>query len=374
MLSPLLIRALSLFALVMLTGATSAHAVTTRADLLKLPGAVPFTEARVREWQPLVAEFGGVAFSEWERGLYEGAVGNHEQARKWLLRVADKASAPESQSLCLAYKLARGTQRENNDDLFGEKKKSDAAVEQVQSWYESAAAKLAKKKKLSSDEKAAFSAINALPDGDEGEKLARQRIVICRNLTTFPGSDKLFRAAAAKGRSLPPYALNYLGIGDEQAARFDQAAGWYFSAAEAGFVPARTNLVRLHERVTSPAVGDPHWESLLVDYARAANEGDASAMILLADAMERGLSGVSSVATAIELYKKALDFGTSKPEINEGMGYVFLAMYAQERLTEHYQAGRFKLASDDERKKYLSMGFQLNEAFGKKAGSVDEKP
>ena len=90
--------------------------------------------------------------------------------------------------------------------------------------------------------------------------------------------------------------------------------------------------------------------------------------------MERGLSGVSSVAAAIELYKKALDFGTSKPEINEGMGYVFLAMYAQERLTEHYQAGRFKLASDDERKKYLSMGFLLNEAFGKKAGGVDEKP
>ncbi len=372
--STLLIRTLSLFALVMLTSAISAHAETTRADLLKLPGAVPFTEARVREWQPLVAEFGSKVFSEWERGLYEGAIGNHEQARKWLLKAADKASAPESLSLCLAYKLARGTQRENPDDLFGEKKKSDAAVEQVQTWYENALAKRAKRKKLSLEEKAAFSAIDALPDGDEGEKLARQRIVVCRNLTTFPSPDKLFRAAAEKGRSLPPYALNYLGIGDEQAARFDQAADWYFRAAEAGFIPARTNLVRLHERVTSPAVGDPHWESLLVDYARAANEGDASAMILLADAMERGLSGVSSAAAAIELYKKALDFGTSKPEINEGMGYVFLAMYAQERLTEHYQAGRFKLANNDERKKYLSMGFLLNEAFGKKAGGVDEKP
>ena len=372
--STLLIRTLSLFTLVMLTSAISAHAETTRADLLKLPGAVPFTEARVREWQPLVAEFGGVAFSEWERGLYEGAVGNHEPAKKWLLRAAEKGSAPESQSLCLAYKLARGTQRENNDDLLGEKKKSDAAVEQVQSWYESAAAKLAKKKKLSLEEKAAFSAIDALPDGDEGNQLARRRIVICRNLTTTPSPDKLFRAAAAKGRSLPPYALNYLGIGDEQAERFDQAADWYFRAADAGFIPARTNLIRLHERVTSPAVGDSHWESLLVDYARAANEGDASAMILLADAMERGLSGVASVAAAIELYKKALDFGTSKPEINEGMGYVFLAMYAQERLTEHYQAGRFKLANDDKRKKYLSMGFLLNEAFGKKAGGVDEKP
>lgn len=370
--STLLIRTLSLFILVMLTSAISAHAETTRADLLKLPGAVPFTEERVREWQPLVAEFGGVAFSDWERGLYEGAVGNHEHARKWLLRAAEKGRVPESQSLCLAYKLARGTQRENNDDLLGEKKKSDAAVAQVQTWYESAAAKRTKKKKLSLEEKAAFSAINALPDGDEGEKLARKRIVICRNLTTAPSPDKLFRAAAKKGQSLPAYALNYLGIGDEQAERFDQAADWYFRAAEAGFILARTNLIRLHERVTSPT--DLHWESLLVDYARAANEGDASAMILLADAMERGLSGVSSVAAAIELYKKALDFGTTKPEINEGMGYVFLAMYAQERLTEHYQAGRFKLASDDERKKYLSMGFLFNEAFGKKTDSVDGKP
>ncbi len=224
------------------------------------------------------------------------------------------------------------------------------------------------------EEKAAFAGIDALPDGDEGNQLARRRIVICRNLTTFPSPDKLFRAAFAKGLALPPYALNYLGIGDEQAERFDQAAGWYFRAADAGFIPARTNLIRLHERVTSPTVGDSHWESLLVDYARAANEGDASAMILLADAMERGLSGVSSVAAAIELYKKALDFGTSKPEINEGMGYVFLAMYAQERLTEHYQAGHLKLASDDERKKYLSMGFLLNEAFGKKSSHADEKP
>ena len=381
MLSPLSISwqrsvRLPLFVLALLACISPAQAETSRADLLKLPGAAPFTEARIREWQPLVTKFGSKVFSAWEQGLYEGALGNHELARKWLLKAAEKHTVPQTQSLCLAYKLARGTQPENSNDLFGEKKKSDAAVAQVQSWYASAIVKQQKKQKLSSEEKAAFAGVDGLPDGDEGSELARRRIIICRNLSYAPSPEKLFRAAFKAGAVLPPYALNYLGTVTEQAELFDEANQWYFRAAWAGFSRAHTNLIRLHERVSSPPIGDPSWESLQLDYARQAEAGDGSAMILLADAFERGLSGSTSVAAAIELYKKALDFGTSKPEINEGMGYVFFAMHAQERLTEHYQTGRLKLESDEERKKYLSMGFLLKEAFGKgkETGQPMEKP
>lgn len=349
----------------LLAGISSARAETTRTDLLKMPGAVPFTDERIRAWQPLVDKYGDRVFSAWERGLFEGAVGNHEQARTWLLKAANKDAAPAAQSLCLAYKLARGTQPEDRDDLFGEKKKSDAAVKQVQSWYESALAKRDKKKKLTPEETAAFAGVDSLPDGEEGSQLAHRRIVACRNLTNAPEPEKLFRTAIAAGEILPPYALNYLGIAAEQAEQYTEAHDWYFRAAENGYTIAHTNLIRLHERLNSPPIGDPHWKSLLADYARQAEAGNSSAMVLLADAFERGLGGATSVSAAIELYKKALDFGTSKPEINEGMGYVFLAMYAQERLTEHYQAGRLKLESNDERKKYLSMKFLLKEAFGK---------
>lgn len=356
----------------LLAGISSALAETTRTDLLKMPGAVPFTDERIRAWQPLVDKYGNRVFSAWERGLFEGAVGNHEQAHTWLLKAADKGTAPAAQSLCLAYKLAHGTQPEDRDDLFGEKKKSDAAIKQVQSWYESALAKRDKKKKLTPEETAAFAGMDSLPEGEERSLLAHRRIVACRNLTNAPAPEKLFRTAIAAGEILPPYALNYLGT----MAEFDEAHDWYFRAADAGFIIAHTNLIRLHERVTSLPVEDLHWGSLLADYARQAEAGDGSAMILLADASERGLSGSTSVAAAIELYKKALDFGTSRPEINEGMGYVFLAMYAQERLTEHYQAGRLKLETDDERKKYLSMGFLLKEAFGKDKApkQLDVKP
>lgn len=359
---------LPLFALAMLAGFTSAQAETIRADLLKLPGAVPFTDSRIKEWQPLVAEFGGRVFSEWERGLYEGAVGNHEQARKWLLKAADKGAAPEEQTLCLAYKLARGTAKENPNDLFGEKKKSDVAVDQVQTWYESAVAKQPKKQKLTPEEKAAFAGIDSLPDGETGNKLAHQRIVICRNLTNAPSPDKLFRAALEANRPLPPYALNYLGAGAEEAGRLEEASKWYAKAAEAGFPIARTNQVRLLERMATLAPGDRAWEKLLIGYRQRAEADDGSAMILLADIMECGISGPINLDIAILLYKAGLDAGWSggtAEEINSGMAYVFLCLHAQERLTEHYQTGRFKLASDDERKKYLSMQFLLKEAIGK---------
>lgn len=366
---------LPLFAWFMLVGVTTAQAETTRADLLKMPGSLPFTAARIKEWQPLVAKFGDTVFSDWERGLYEGAIGKPEHARKWLLKAADKGTAPENQALCLAYKLARGSVKENPDDLFGEKKKADTAMAQVQAWYESAAAKQEEKRSLTPEEKAAFTGVDSLPDGDEGEKLARRRIVICRNLTDAPSPEQLFRAALTARQALPPYALNHLGAAAELAKRFDEAATWYAKASEAGFPIARTNQIRLRERMISPAAGDRAWESLLVGYRQQAEAGDGSATILLADIMERGISGPTNQDVAILLYKAGLDVARPSSEandFNDGMAYVFLGLYAQERLTEHYQAGRFTLGSDDERKKYLSMQFLLKDAIGQ--GKLKDKP
>jgi len=361
-------------ALLLLASATCVQAETTRADLLKIPGAMPFTKAVIRQWQPLVAQFGGKVFSGWERGLYEGAIGNSEQSRQWLLKAANQGGTPENQAICLAYKLARGSVSENPDDPLGERKRADITMAQVQSWYESGIAKKDKKRGLSPEEKAAFVAIDALPDGPEGEQLARRRIVICRNLTDAPSPDRLFRAAFDAKQVLPPYALNYLGGVAEEGDRFEEAAKWYGMAVEAGFPIARTNQIRLRERMTSPPPGDRAWESLLVAYRQQAEAGDGSAMIFLADIMERGISGPSNLDVAIQLYKAGLDAdrpGDAVHERNGGMGYVLLALYAQERLSEHYQAGRFKPEGDIERKKYLSMSLLLKDAFG---GEKQTKP
>lgn len=199
------------------------------------------------------------------------------------------------------------------------------------------------------------------------EQLARRRIVICRNLTDAPSPYKLFRAAFDAKQVLPPYALNYLGGVAEEGDRFEEAAKWYEMAVKAGFPIARTNQLRLRERMTSPPPGDRVWESLLVGYRQQAEAGDGSAMIFLADIMERGICGPSNLDAAIQLYKAGIDAdrpGDAVNERNGGMGYVFLALYAQERLSEHYQAGRFKLDGDVERKKYLSMSLLLKDAFG----------
>lgn len=356
---------LPLFALALLACITTAQAEITRADLLKLPNAAPFTEARVRAWQPLVTKFGGKVFSEWERGLYEGEIGNHEQARKWLLKAADKGTTPQAQSWCLAYKLARGTGRENPDGLFRERKKSDVAIEQVRSWYASSVAKQEKKQKLTSEEKAAFAGVGSLSDDEKNTQPAQNRITTCRNLTGAPSPEKLFRTVFAAGAILPPYALNYLGTIAEQAGLFDEAVEWYDRATEADLVISETNKYRVMERLTSPGPSYGSWLRVFTGYRQGAYGGDGCAVILMGDVFERGLADAVEVDAAIKFYKWGIDLGEEEPGINEGMGYVFLAMYAQERLTEHYQAGRLKLETDDERKKYLSAGFLLKEAFRK---------
>lgn len=352
-----------------LLASASAQSDTGRTDLIKLADSVVMTDARISQWQATVDQFGPDVMSEWERGLYDGAIGNHARARQWLLQAAVKGNTPPNDALCLAYKLAHGTQRENRDDLFGEKKKSDLAVAQVQTWYQDAVAKLSSKQPLSAEETAAFAGVEGLPDGEEGSKLAHQRIVICRNLSNAPSLDKLLRAAHAAGKPLPPYALNYLGAGSEEAQRFDDAAAWYARAAQAGLLIAGTNQIRLRERVAAPGANDPLWTDLLAGYHAQAKLGDGNAMLLLADAIERGLGGPADIDTAIRLYQAGIDAdlpgNADDREINQSMAYVFHGMHAQERLTEHYQAGRFKLSNDDQRKKYLSMQFLLKEAFGK---------
>lgn len=77
-----------LIASALLLGLATAQAETTRASLLEIPGAVPLTPERVRGWAPLVAEFGAKAFNAWDQGLYAAAIGQHAQARQWLLKAA----------------------------------------------------------------------------------------------------------------------------------------------------------------------------------------------------------------------------------------------------------------------------------------------
>lgn len=367
-----LLRTLLALTLIMLRPITG-YAETTRADLIGLPGSVPFTDARLREWQPWVTEFGAKAFSEWERGLYEGTLGRHDQARQWLIKAAVKGNTPEKDALCLAYKLARGTERENPNDLFGEKKKADAAVEQLKVWYADAAEKQGRKRKLSPEEKAAFAGIDTLPDGDEGEQIAHRRLVACRNLTYAPKPDALFKAMLTAGRTLPPYALNYLGARAEEAGRLDEAGRFYGKAAGGGLAVAKTNRVRLRERQANPA-DDRTWGDVLAGYRQLAEAGDGVAIILLADKLERHAPADGPFDEIIRLYQAGID--TDRPGQNDdaNSAFILLGLHARERLTEHFRAGRLTLADEAARKRYLSVEFLLTEAFGKPPGDNQAKP
>ena len=353
-----------LIASTLLLGFASAQAETARASLLEMPGGVPLVAERVRGWAPLVAEFGGKAFSAWEQGLYAAALGQHPQARQWLLKAARQGNTPEKQRLCLAYKLARGTEPQNNDDPIGEGRKARAAEQQIIDWARSAYGKLAHKQKLSPEEQAAWAGIESLPDDDEESlQVSRRRLVVCRNLTDAPEPSKLFRTVLAAGRPLPGYALNHLASQTETEGKFDEAKRLYAQALAAGFAPAAGNLVRLEERTLSPQPADRAWERIIAGYRQQAELGDGRAMIYLADLMERGSSGTTDVDAAILLYQQGLDAGNNKLDFNESMSYVLLALHAQERLTDYYRQGRLKLDSVEERRRYLSMAFNLEEAF-----------
>lgn len=363
-----------LIASALLIGFATAQADTTRASLLEMPGGVPFTAERVRGWVPLVAEFGPKVFNAWEQGLYAAAIGQHAQARQWLLKAARQGNTPEKQRLCLAYKLARGTESQNNDDPIGEAAKARAAEQQIMDWAGVAYAKQARKQKLSAEEQAAWAGVESLPDDDEeSRKVSRQRLIVCRNLTSAPDPKKLFDAALKVGRPLPGYALNYLAAQTETEGRFADALRLYSQALSAGFAPAGLNLVRLEERTRSPQPADRAWERIIVGYRQHAELGDGRAMIYLADLMERGSSGPTNTDIAILLYQQGLDAGNNKLELNEGMSYVLLALHAQERLTEYYRQGRLKLDSAEERRRYLSMALNLEEVFTQKPASPSQE-
>lgn len=337
---------------------------TPRADLLKLSvAAIPLTEKLAREWQPLVDAYGAKVLSDWERGLYEAAVGRHDMARRWLLKAAAKGDIPEKNALCLAYKLARGTEPEDRDDLVANLRAREAAEQKLLDWVRSAVAKRDKKQTLSTEEKAALAAFSSLPDDEAGERLAHQRLVICRTLTDIPAPEKLFRAALAAGRPLPAYAFNYLGTLAESHDNRTEANRYYAQAEQAGFAPARTNQLRLRERHAAAPVDDLAWAEWARDYRAQADKGDGIAAILLADLLERGHGQERpDPEAAIRLYRQGLDAGADSRVFNQGMGYVFLALHAQERLTSYFQEHWLKLGSEAEKKKYLSMGYHLDAA------------
>ncbi len=116
---------------------------------------------------------------------------------------------------------------------------------------------------------------------------------------------------------------------------------------------AGTNWARLFERQQRPTAGAKDWEKILVTYRQQAENGDGSAMVYLADLMERGSTGVQNLDIALLLYQRGID-ALNQPNADGGMAAVMLILYAQERLTEHHKAGRIHF-SGEQRKQYLTL-------------------
>lgn len=357
----LLVRLCGVLALVLASALApvSAQGATSRAELVTLPANAPLTPERLRGWQPLVAAFGAQAFSSWDQGLYAAALGREDEAARWWRQAALQGDTPPADAMCLAYRIARidGPEVDSGPAVLLQ---SQAIRLKLVTWARQAVDKQRQRQPLDAQEAAALAAQASLPEPDLASPEAQRRLVLCRHVSSFPPFAKLFRLALTAGHALPPDALNQLGVETESAAELPQAQAFYDQAA-AGFAPARLNQLRLRERIGLSSAKGVDPSVLQAGYRRLAQAGDGSAMIYLADLIERGHGDEQE---AIALYRRGIDAGVPPvADPDQGFGYLMLTLYAQERLTAWVRSGRLQLTRPDERKRYLSVDFLLEEAF-----------
>lgn len=333
----------------------TAYAAPSRTELLEIPVVSSFTPEQKKAWQPWVDRFGARAWSPWQQGLYQHAIGQPEKARAWWLKAAAKGDTPSQDALCLAFKLADADLAlTQSKTTFTDRQKAEKIHELVQQWILSAAEKIDRKRALTPEEKAAWAALKTLPEDEQQQATAiHQKEVICRNLTNSPDPIPLFKAAISAGQTLSGDMFNALGVAEEKAQKWQQALSFYEQGRAAQNLAAGTNWARLFERQQRPAVGAKDWEKILVTYRQQAENGDGSAMVYLADLMERGSTGVQNLDIALLLYQRGID-ALNQPNADGGMAAVMLILYAQERLTEHHKAGRIRF-SGEQRQQYLTL-------------------
>ncbi|WP_155846558.1 hypothetical protein [Aquaspirillum serpens] len=163
----------------------TAYAAPSRAELLEIPVVSSFTPEQKKAWQPWVDRFGARAWSPWQQGLYQHAMGQPEKARVWWLKAAAKGDTPSQDALCLAFKLADADLAlTQSKTTLTDRQKAEKIHEIVQQWILSAAEKIDRKRALTPEEKAAWAALKTLPEDEQQQATAiHQKEVICRNLT-----------------------------------------------------------------------------------------------------------------------------------------------------------------------------------------------
>lgn len=374
-----------LFALMLFASPAIAEAPSPRATLLEVVEMMGNTKACKQALRPLIEQTGKAQMSELDKGLYFEEIGDDQTARKYYERavMALNPVAPGQDAWCVAYKLVRIPDAQVNQDhpvvkkmlelrrqlnipvTEGDLEKS-ATTERISEIWD-ALPKSAKAesgplpKKLSLIERAVALAGRAYAQDDQVAKPSQASArcwIRAANL-------KPFYVEAAK-RGLVDFQLDVAN--DLAKAEFpgfwEEAVKWYRLAAANGTRPlsviAATGAARTSERLLSADTPHPPpmtWQEILAAYQAGMKAGHEAAHVLYADALQRGIGGLTAdEAEAVRLYKAVID---KTDGFYGGLTTMVYLVHAQSQLTALWQAGKLEL-NEAEQRRYLTISARLS--------------
>lgn len=128
-------------------------------------------------------------------------------------------------------------------------------------------------------------------------------------------------------------------------------------------VIAATSAARVGERLLAADHPSPpmKWPEILAAYRAGTEAGHEAALVLFADALQRGLGGLKpDEAQAVRLYKSLLDRSGGKTYGNTMTSLIY-SVHAQSQLTAMWRVGKLEF-NEAERRRYLTPGNTARQA------------
>jgi TPR repeat protein len=374
------ITALILAGLVM---TLSARAETTRNKLLEFVETMGgHTTASKQALRPVIEKASDAKIGAFDRGLYFEDIGDPKAARKYYERAATllDPNTPGKDAWCVAYQLLRIP-----DDKVDQ---THPAVKDMLDLRQQLNIPV-----MAGDlEKTATTARirdlwNALPEAAQAESgpLPKELSLIERAVALagrgYAQDERVRQPSQAsalcwvRGPNLKPFYVEAakLGLADFQLdvandlaktnsfpGFWEEAVKWYRQVAKNAQPPlsviAATGAARVSERLLSADTPHPRpmaWPEILAAYRAGMEAGHEAALVLYADALQRGLGGLKAdEAEAVRLYKSLLD---QKDGLYGGLTTIVFWVYAQEKLTALWRAEKLEFTEAEERR-YLTLG------------------
>jgi len=315
-----------------------------REDLLNKWEELPLKREAWLKLDKLIATLPLGQISGYERGLAAHRSGDIARAHEIWHDTVMKQTAPDENSACLAWEFI--SEDRPDAGLYARENEIEEFAKQARSRIGQQAAD-ALSNKLTAPERAAILA----------EQSSKPSYDKCRDRAWRPPE----LMSAGFDARIPEVLLNeaewgeYLNYEKRDTEQYRNILNTYL-AAGAGNAVGRTHAARLEEQHFPQA----RWAGILEDYRLSAEAGHRRAMILYADALERGDTYRSAdIPAAIDWYRKAVDTipaDVRKPFPSAPKGYRDHddeSDWARQRLSAYAKAGIVKFTAA-ERQRYLT--------------------